>query len=130
MRTNTTPADLTDRLIAGVIQPRSARTSPALYRVLLRLLAHGEPVTIGRLAAAAGQPADNVRRTVRGWPDTEHDQQARIVGYGLSLRPTPHQFTVDGKKLYTWCALDTLFVPAVIGRPAEGLNEPARLWAA
>jgi alkylmercury lyase len=25
---------------------------------------------------------------------------------------------VDGKQLYTWCTLDTLFFPAVIGRPA------------
>lgn len=60
-----------------------------------------------------------MQRIVGGWTDTEYDPQGRIVGYGLTLRPTPHQFTVDGKQLYTWCALDTLFFPAVIQRPAR-----------
>jgi alkylmercury lyase len=119
MSTNTTPADLADRLVASASQAVSARTSPGLYRVLLRLLAHGEPVTIAQLAAVAGQPVDDVKRTVAGWPDAEYDQQGRIVGYGLTLCPTPHRFSVDGKQLYTWCALDTLFFPAVIGRPAH-----------
>jgi alkylmercury lyase len=133
MRTSTTPADLTDRLIASVNQPGSARTSPFLYRVLLQLLAHGEPITIGQLAAAADQPDDDVRRIVNGWLDTEYDQQGRIEGHGLTLRPTPYQFIVDGKYLYTWCALDTLFFPAVIGRlshvesPCATTGTPVRL---
>ena len=44
---------------------------------------------------------------------------AAFLGWELTLRPTPHGFNVDGKQLYTWCALDTLFFPAVIGRPAR-----------
>ena len=38
---------------------------------------------------------------------------------GLTLRPTPHRFTVAGEELYTWCALDTLIFPALLDRPAK-----------
>jgi alkylmercury lyase len=112
------PENLADRLVASVSQPGSARTSPALYRVLLRQLSHGEPITIDELAAAAGQSPEWVRCIVSSWPDAEYDREGRINGWGLTLRPTPHKFSINGKQLYTWCALDTLFLPAVIGRPA------------
>jgi alkylmercury lyase len=118
MRSNPASGNLSDRLVASVGQAASARTTPALYRTLLRLLCRGEPVTIAELAAAAGQASDVVQSMVAGWNDTEYDRQGRILGWGLTLRPTPHRFNVDGKQLYTWCALDTLFFPAVIGRSA------------
>jgi alkylmercury lyase len=119
MPTCATSANLSDRLVASVNQPGSARTAPHLYRALLRLLSQGEPVTIEQLADAAAQPADEVRHLVASWPDTEYDQQGRIMGWGLTLKPTPHKFGVGNKQLYTWCALDTLFFPAVISRPAK-----------
>ena len=119
MSTNSAPTNLADRLVVSVGQAGSARSSPGLYRALLRLLARGEPVTFTQLAAAAGGPTGDVQRNVAGWPDTEYDQEGRIIGYGLTLQPTPQRFIVDGKQLYTWCALDTLFFPAVIGRPAH-----------
>ena len=119
MRANSASANLSDRLVASVGQAASARKTPGLYRALVRLLSRGEPVTIAELAAAAGQASDDVQRDVAGWNDTEYDRQGRIIGWGLTLRPTPHRVTVDGKQLYTWCALDTLFFPAVIGRPAH-----------
>lgn len=90
-----------------------------LWYPLLRLLARGEPVTIPALAAVAGRPADEVTRAVSQLPDTEYDDDGRIVGYGITLRPTPHRFTVEGRPLYTWCALDTLIFPAVLDRPAQ-----------
>lgn len=119
MSISTTSETLANRLVASVSQAGSARTSPGLYRVLLRLLARGEPVAITELAAAAGQFTEGVQRAVAAWRDTEYDEQGRFIGWGLTLRPTPHHFTVDGKQLYTWCALDTLFFPAVIGRLAR-----------
>jgi alkylmercury lyase len=119
MCTNSASANLSDRLVASVGQAASARTTPGLYKALVRLLSRGEPVTIAELAAAAGQTFDDVQRAVTGWNDTEYDRQGRIIGWGLTLRPTPHRFNIDGKQLYTWCALDTLFFPAVIGRAAR-----------
>lgn len=114
-----TSGSLADRLVASVSQAGSARAAPGCYRVLLQLLAQGEPVAIPQLAAAAGLSIEDVQRMMGGWRDTEYDRQGRIVGYGLTLHATSHRFAVDGKQLYAWCALDTLFLPAVIARPAR-----------
>ena len=99
----------------------SRQDSPAgwLWHPLLRLLARGEPVTIPALAAATGRPGEEVAQAVGRLRDTEYDDMGRIIGYGITLRPTPHRFTVDGHPLYTWCALDTLIFPAILGQPAQ-----------
>lgn len=106
--------DLTDRLT------RSEETGldPGLLIPLLRLLVDGDLVTLDQLAAASGRPLDDVRRGLAAVPDTEYDDQGRIVGQGLTLRPTAHRFTVAGEELYTWCALDTLIFPALLERAA------------
>jgi alkylmercury lyase len=50
----------------------------------------------------------------------ELNDQGELVGFlGFSLVPTNHQFLIDGKKFYTWCAADTLVFPAVLGVEAE-----------
>lgn len=105
---------LTERWATGLARPGSARTTPGTYRTLLRLLARGEPVTLARLAQAASQPEADIRQAIGSWPDTEYDEAGRVIGYGLTQRPTVHRFNVDGHRLYTWCALDTLFFPAVL----------------
>ena len=85
---------------------------------LLRLLSGGDPVLIAELAAASGRSEDDVRRALAAVPDTEFDEQGRIVGQGLTLRPTRHRFRVHDRDLYTWCALDTLIYPVLLGTTA------------
>jgi alkylmercury lyase len=51
--------------------------------------------------------------------DLETDEHGRVVGHRLTLRPTPHDFEVEGTPLSTWCAVDTLMFPALLGRPAR-----------
>lgn len=106
--------DLTDRLT------RSEETGldPGLLIPLMWLLVDGDLFTLDQLAAASGRPLDDVRRGLAAVPDTEYDDQGRIVGQGLTLRPTAHRFTVAGEELYTWCALDTLIFPALLERAA------------
>jgi alkylmercury lyase len=87
-----------------------------LMRAAVRLLARGTPVTVDELAAAAGV-SDVIEAP--GTADIEYDDEHRIVGWGLTLVPTPHTFVVDGRVLYTWCAADTLLFPAIIGRTAQ-----------
>jgi alkylmercury lyase len=89
----------------------------ALHIPLLRLLLDGDPVTLEQLAEASGCTVDGVRRGLAAVPDTEYDDQGRIIGQGLTLRPTPHRFTVAGEELYTWCALDTLSTPPSLNTP-------------
>jgi alkylmercury lyase len=89
-----------------------------LMRTAVRLLARGEPVTTGEFAVAAGVDVTDLL-DAPGGPDIEYDDEHRIVGWGLTLVPTPHTFVVDGRRLHTWCAADTLLFPAILGRPAQ-----------
>ncbi|MBY0413186.1 MAG: organomercurial lyase MerB, partial [Bdellovibrionales bacterium] len=104
-----------------------------LLRPLLQMLARGEPVTIEDIATETGKPAEEVRKVLQSLSSVELDEQSRVVGYGLSLIPTPHRFEVDGKQLYAWCALDTLMFPELIGRsvhiesPCHGTGKSVRL---
>ncbi|MHA7156204.1 organomercurial lyase MerB [Arthrobacter sp. TMN-50] len=92
---------------------------PWLWLPLLKLLAQGDPVDVGDLAAATGRPVDEVRTALEAMADTEYDGSGRIIGQGLTQRPTQHRFEVDGEQLYTWCALDTLIFPTLLGATAR-----------
>lgn len=115
---DTTAEQLAARLTAGFDAADSASAMPWLWRPLLELLADGRPVAIDQLAHATGRDPSQVREALATMPDTEYDD-GRIVGSGLTLRPTPHRFEIGDALLYTWCALDTLIFPAVLGRPAQ-----------
>ena len=92
---------------------------PWLWLPLLKLLAQGDPVDTADLTAATGRPAEEVRTALEGMGDTEYDGSGRIIGQGLTQRPTQHRFEVDGEQLYTWCALDTLIFPTLLGTSAR-----------
>jgi alkylmercury lyase len=85
---------------------------------LVRLLARGTPVNIEELAALAGRPKDDVDWLVRSQPGTDWDDHGRLVGFGLTLRPTQHRYMIAGRTLYAWCATDTLLFTQIIGEPA------------
>ena len=61
------------------------------------------------------------------------DEQGNVVGAALTARQTAHRVRVGDKELYAWCALDTLFVPGLLGEEAEvsstcpGASEPVRI---
>ena len=84
-----------------------------LARALLRELAKGQPV-------APPAAETDVTAALARWPNVEFDEHGRVVAFsGLSLTPTAHRFTVGGRQLYTWCAWDTLFLPALLDQPAQ-----------
>jgi alkylmercury lyase len=91
----------------------------ALCTPLLRLLAGGRPVSREQLAAAVQITRAEVDRALCQFPDTEFDDQGDIIAAGLSQLPTPHQFHLNGHKLYTWCALDTLMYPVALQQRAQ-----------
>ena len=97
---------------------------PGLSRLLVhtwRSLANGQPLSpehMNDLAKAScvepGQANAFLQRT------SERDTNDNLLGVmGLSLNDHPHRFTVDGVTLRTWCAGDTLFLPAMLGRTAD-----------
>lgn len=88
------------------------RVSLALYR----LLARGAPVAGAGLAAETGVAQDAVEATLASWPNIHRDAEQRVVGYwGLALAKTKHRILVNGRQLHAWCALDTLFLPELLG---------------
>jgi alkylmercury lyase len=78
---------------------------------ILHQVTHGKPVTQASLQASLQISQDELGRRLLHLPDTEFDQSGNIVGWGVTLLPTPHRFQVRGKPLFTWCAFDTVLFP-------------------
>lgn len=90
--------------------------------VLQSLLAErGAPVPPGQVAAALGWTREEAATLPEWFPVAETDEDGNFVTFaGLTLRPTSHRFEVEGRTLYTWCALDALLFPyAFIDKPAR-----------
>ncbi|MGH2714941.1 MAG: alkylmercury lyase MerB [Thermoleophilaceae bacterium] len=105
------------RSLAGTF-PGCDDAPPA--RALLRELARGKPISAAALAASTDRAEHDVTDTLARWPNVRRDDHGRVVAFGgLSLRPTEHRFEVGGRRLYTWCAWDTLFLPALLDEQAE-----------
>ncbi|GAB3043386.1 organomercurial lyase MerB [Parafrigoribacterium mesophilum] len=107
-------ADMAERLNAN-----TTGLEPGIWVPLLRLLAHGQPVEVWDLAAATGRTITQTREALDAISDTEYDEHGRIIGRGLTLQPTQFHFEVNKRPLFTWCALDTLIFPAILGTAAR-----------
>jgi len=88
---------------------------------IYRGLASGEPLSFDEIQELSSVDKVTVRKVVGDWPSVFFDEQKRIVGFwGLTIKPmSDHVLTIDGIDLYTWCAWDTLFIPQLLGRPAN-----------
>ncbi len=100
-------------------------------REILMMLTAGQPIPLGRIAAVAGISTSRLGRALRLF-GAEIDDEGRLVGLGLTLRETPHRFSVAGRDLYTWCALDALLFPLVLGNarvesPCRATGTPIRI---
>jgi len=96
---------------------------PDLSRLLVRLmreLAQGRPLPrerVDQIIGDLGIAREGAYRFLR--EVAERDADGEVFGImGLSLNETPHRFYVNGARMFTWCAGDALFVPAVLGRTA------------
>lgn len=89
-----------------------------IFLYLIRFLAEGNPVPPERLASVSHRPVEEIRAFLQ-CSDVEVNPEGNVVGFGLSLQPTQHQFRLGEKSLYTWCALDTLLFPAVLNHTAH-----------
>ena len=91
--------------------------------VLLRQLARGEPVAVDDFARALStsvEAADDLVKASRLTRFVLTAEDGRVRGFmGLSVTVTPHRMMIDGHALWTWCAYDTLFLPALLGRTAQ-----------
>lgn len=113
-------ANLEQALAVLDILPRWTADQQSLSILLYRQLARGEPVRKEALAESLGFPLHEVtsmleHENLKGL--VLYDNATRIVGFrGLALDPTHHLLEVDGRTLFAWCAMDTLFMPEVLGK--------------
>jgi alkylmercury lyase len=91
-------------------QERYRRNTP-LFDQLVRLIVQGRPVAPELLASALHRDLDEVRAILGAHPELEYDAQGNLVGSGLTLVPTTHQFQMGQRILFAWCAFDTLTYP-------------------
>ena len=101
-------------------------TALAIYREL----AKGDPVDDTGLAGCLGVSLDEAR-VRRSSPTLECltylDSEDRIIGFGgLATLPMHHEFIVDGRKLWTWCAWDSLFIPELLNAEARVVSPDPR----
>ena len=98
---------------------RARRLSIEIYRQL----ALGEPVEQETLAAQLGVQSSEITDALedehlKGW--VFYDDVRRIIGFrGLAISKMPHRFELSGRMLYTWCAIDSLFIPEILGQTAK-----------
>ena len=120
--TNKTRAtEATVKLIsAGGLLDYGTDRSRLLLRIM-RTLAQGNPVsteTVDQLIDELGISRDDGHAFVSQVAERGPDES--VVGMlGLTLNETQHRFTVNGNQLFTWCALDTLFLPIALGEAAS-----------
>lgn len=82
------------------------------------LIEAGEPVTIDQIATPGGWTAEQVQAALARHPRVDYAPDGRVAGFGLTLHPTPHRFSVVDRTVYGFCASDALQFPVVLNRPA------------
>lgn len=98
----------------------------AIATTIYRLLATGIPVSWDRLVERLGIDIALVDETLDKWPAVYYDEEGQIVGFwGLAIPKMAHQFEVNGKTLYAWCAWDALFIPELIQGTARVVSKCA-----
>ena len=82
-----------------------------------RLIRAGRVATAVALEARTGLSSEEVHAALgalqAGGRIVYAVDAGSVVGaFGLSLLPTPHRLVLDGRPLFTWCALDAAGIPA------------------
>ena len=116
----TTVREYTTEELAKTIVESWEAAPPSILKVvmsLLQLLQHGKPVTPEELASAIGLDVGVAVKLARRL-GAEFDEEGNLVGWGLTLVPTPHRYRANGHDLYAWCAADTISFPSVLNHTA------------
>lgn len=94
----------------------------ALQRAGFDALLRGDvlaPTELGSRAGLDSHRADQAFAKLRERGSVTATDDGRVDGIaGVTVRRTRHQLTVDGHRSHTWCAFDSVGIPAAIGADA------------
>ncbi|HEV2027688.1 MAG TPA: organomercurial lyase [Candidatus Dormibacteraeota bacterium] len=100
--------------------PALDKTDQRIATAVHRLMSRGEPVDPAAIANAVGSVSvDLVNERLSSWPGVFRDDNGRVVGFwghAVEKLDPEYRLIADGRTTYAWCALDTLFIPGIIGR--------------
>jgi len=107
--------ELAEKLTAAM--PKLDATDQRIALGLVRQLALGAPVGDAQLAADVALAPARVAETLERLPGIYRDDHNRVIGFdGLTvIEMGHHRLHLDGRALSAWCALDTLFLPDLLG---------------
>jgi alkylmercury lyase len=91
----------------------------ACQHIMRALIETGQPVSLMHLATRLQVSQENLAAHLARVPDTEFDGQGNIVGWGITLLPTQHQFALSELPFFTWCAFDTVLFPPLFALEAH-----------
>ena len=91
------------------------------FAALVQGVARRGAISPEEFAAEIGVDSQRAKQLFEGLASVgvQVDDQGNVVGAALTARETPHRVTLSGREFYAWCALDTLFIPGLLGETAE-----------
>jgi alkylmercury lyase len=90
-------------------------TQDIVCQQILRMIAEtGQSLALTLLASHLQMSQETLAAHLAHVRDTEFDTQGNIVGWGITLVPTQHQFWIQDHALFTWCAFDTVLFPSLL----------------
>lgn len=109
--------EIADAITAAM--PDLDATDQRVATTIHRLMSSGKPVEPAAVADLVGVPVERVTQKLDSWPGVYRDDVGRVVGFwghAIEKLDPEYRFLIDGKTTYAWCALDTLFIPPLIGK--------------
>lgn len=83
------------------------------------LLARRGPLSINEIAEAAGGEIPLIKQTLQA-ARCRFDERGRLIDlFGMTLEPTLHRLEIEGKVVFSCCALWAHVIPKLVGRLAK-----------
>lgn len=97
----------------GWARPDVDGADQSIIRSTYRLLGQGRPVSDRDIARSTGLGVEEVSSRIARWPGVYRDDAGAVIGFwGLTVAEMPpHEILLEGRRLWAWCAWDTLFLP-------------------
>lgn len=123
MKTKETSADAYLHRVGEAIKaamPTLDKTDQQIATAIYRLMSSGEPVEPAAVAESVSEVSvDQVKERLNSWPGVFRDESGRVVGFwgqAIDKLDPEYRLVRDDNTTYAWCALDTLFIPGILGK--------------